>query len=409
MIPPTEPPLVSETATPPVPSPGPGPRTTSDTAGEAAPGALLVLADGTVLRGLACGARGTAIGEVVFNTGMTGYQEVMTDPSYAGQLVTFTYPELGNTGVNAQDQEANRPHVKGLITRRLAPVASNWRASEDLERWLKRHGVVGIRDVDTRALVRHLREGGSINGAISSEGLSPAVLLERVRAAPSMDGLNLAATVSTGESYGWSRLCEAEFDQRVQSQPERPYRVVAVDFGIKRAILERLVAHGCEVTVVPANASLEDVLVHQPEGVFLSNGPGDPAAVTEGIALARQLLNQPDLPLFGICLGHQILGLALGGRTFKLEYGHRGLNHPCGSPGQVEITSQNHGFALTAESLPAGQVRITHHNLNDRTVAALSLLDQPAFGVQYHPEASPGPHDSDHHFGRFVSLMAERR
>jgi len=204
-----------------------------------------------VLRGLACGARGTAIGEVVFNTGMTGYQEVMTDPSYAGQLVTFTYPELGNTGVNPQDQEANRPHVKGLITRRLAPVASNWRATEDLERWLQRHGVVGIRDVDTRALVRHLREGGSINGAISSEGLSPSVLLERVRSAPSMDGLNLAATVSTGESYGWSRLCEAEFDQRLQSQPERPYRIVAVDFGIKRAILERLVAHGCEVTAWP--------------------------------------------------------------------------------------------------------------------------------------------------------------
>jgi carbamoyl-phosphate synthase small subunit len=409
MIDPTESPLVSDTATTPVPLLAPEPHPPTGHPGEAAPGALLVLADGTVLRGLACGARGTAIGEVVFNTGMTGYQEVMTDPSYAGQLVTFTYPELGNTGVNSQDQEANRPHVRGLITRRLAPVASNWRATEDLERWLKRHGVVGIRDVDTRALVRHLREGGSINGAISSEGLSPSVLLERVRSAPSMDGLNLAATVSTGESYGWSRLCEAEFDQRIQAQPERPYRVVAVDFGIKRAILERLVAHGCEVTVVPANASLEEVLQHQPEGVFLSNGPGDPAAVTEGIALARQLLDRPQLPLFGICLGHQILGLALGGRTFKLEYGHRGLNHPCGSPGQVEITSQNHGFALEADSLPAGQVRITHHNLNDRTVAALALLEQPAFGVQYHPEASPGPHDSDHHFGRFVSLMAERR
>ena len=409
MIPPTEQPLVSETATPPVPALVPGPSTSTGAAGEAAPGALLVLADGTVLRGLACGARGTVIGEVVFNTGMTGYQEVMTDPSYAGQLVTFTYPELGNTGVNPQDQEANRPHVRGLITRRLSPVASNWRATEDLERWLQRHGVVGIRDVDTRALVRHLREGGSINGAISSDGLTPSVLLDQVRSAPLMDGLNLAATVSTGEAYGWSRLCEAEFDQRLQTQPERPYRVVAVDFGIKRAILERLVAHGCEVTVVPANASLEEVLQHKPEGVFLSNGPGDPAAVTDGIALARQLLNQPDLPLFGICLGHQILGLALGGRTFKLEYGHRGLNHPCGSPGQVEITSQNHGFALAAESLAAGQVRITHHNLNDRTVAALSLLDQPAFGVQYHPEASPGPHDSDHHFGRFVSLMAERR
>ena len=409
MIAPTESPLVSDTATTPVPSLTAGPSTSSGTPGEAAPSALLVLADGTVLRGLACGARGTAIGEVVFNTGMTGYQEVMTDPSYEGQLVTFTYPELGNTGVNPQDQEANRPHVRGLITRRLSPVASNWRASEDLERWLQRHGVVGIRDVDTRALVRHLREGGSINGAISSEGLSPSALLERVRSAPSMDGLNLAATVSTEEPYSWSRLCGAEFDQRLQAQPGRPYRVVAVDFGIKRAILERLVAHGCEVTVVPANTSLAEVLEHRPEGVFLSNGPGDPAAVTEGIALARQLLNQPNLPLFGICLGHQILGLARGGRTFKLEYGHRGLNHPCGSPGQVEITSQNHGFALAADSLPAGQVRITHLNLNDRTVAALNWLDQPAFGVQYHPEASPGPHDSDHHFGRFVSLMAERR
>ncbi len=409
MIAPTESPLVSDPATMPAPHLAAGSNPAGASPDERSPGALLVLADGTVLRGLACGARGTAIGEVVFNTGMTGYQEVMTDPSYEGQLVTFTYPELGNTGVNPQDQEANRPHVRGLIARCLAPVASNWRAEEDLERWLRRHGVVGIRDVDTRALVRHLREGGSINGAISSEGHSPADLLERVRSAPSMDGLNLAATVTTQESYGWSKLCEAGFDQRLQAQPERPYRVVAVDFGIKRAILERLVAHGCEVTVVPAHASLEEVLHHKPEGVFLSNGPGDPAAVSEGIALARLLLNQPDLPLFGICLGHQILGLALGGQTFKLEYGHRGLNHPCGRTGQVEITSQNHGFALSADSLPAERVRITHLNLNDRTVAALSLVDQPAFGVQYHPEASPGPHDSDHHFARFVSLMAARR
>ena len=371
--------------------------------------ALLVLADGTVLQGEAFGATGTAIGEVVFNTGMTGYQEVMTDPSYAGQLVTFTYPELGNTGVNAHDQEADRPHVRGVIARQLSPVASNWRAEGDLEAWLRLHGVVGIRGVDTRALVRHLREGGAINGAISTDGSSPQALLEQVRSAPSMEGLNLAAQVSTAEPYTCETPCSASFDARIQDRPERPYRVVAIDFGIKRAILDRLVAHGCSVTVLPADATLEQVLAHQPEGVFLSNGPGDPAAVTGGISLARQLLEQRDLPLFGICLGHQILGLALGGSTFKLGYGHRGLNHPCGSPGQVEITSQNHGFAIDPDSLPADRVAITHRNLNDRTVAALAMLEQPVFGVQYHPEASPGPHDADHHFARFTALMAERR
>jgi carbamoyl-phosphate synthase small subunit len=371
--------------------------------------ALLVLADGTVLEGLGLGARGTAIGEVVFNTGMTGYQEVMTDPSYAGQLVTFTYPELGNTGVNEEDLEASAPHVRGVIARQLSPRASSWRAQEDLEPWLKRHGVVGIRGVDTRALVRLLREGGAMNGGITSDGTSASDLLEQVRSAPSMAGLNLAAGVSTVESYRWTGLCSATFDRRVQPWPERPYRVVAVDFGIKRAILERLVAHGCEVTVVPASSSMEEVLSHQPEGVFLSNGPGDPAAVKEGIHLAQGLLGQGDLPIFGICLGHQILGLALGGRTFKLTYGHRGLNHPCGSPGEVEITSQNHGFAIDATSLPPDRVRVTHENLNDRTVAALALHHQPVFGVQYHPEASPGPHDADHHFSRFTALMAARR
>jgi carbamoyl-phosphate synthase small subunit len=371
--------------------------------------ALLVLADGTVLQGEAFGARGTAIGEVVFNTGMTGYQEVMTDPSYAGQLVTFTYPELGNTGVNGADQEADRPHVRGVIARQLAPAASSWRAETDLDSWLQRHGVVGIRGVDTRALVRHLREGGAVNGAISTDGSAPATLLERVRSAPSMQGLNLAAGVSTAEPYLWEQACGVPFDARPQRRPERPYRVVAIDFGIKRAILERLHAHGCSVTVLPADASLDQVLAAEPEGVFLSNGPGDPAAVTGGIALARELLARADLPLFGICLGHQILGLALGGRTFKLGYGHRGLNHPCGRTGAVEITSQNHGFALDADSLAAQGVEITHLNLNDRTVAALAVRDRPVFGVQYHPEASPGPHDADHHFGRFTALMEERR
>ena len=377
--------------------------------------ALLVLADGTVLRGEAFAARGTAIGEVVFNTGMTGYQEVITDPSYSGQLVTFTYPELGNTGVNGADQEADRPHVRGVIARQLAPRASNWRSEGELEPWLAGHGVVGIRAVDTRALVRHLREGGAINGVISSDGTPALELLEQVHRAPSMLGLNLAAQVSTQQPYQWHQACGVPFDARLQPAPKRPYRVVAIDFGIKRAILERLVAHGCEVTVLPADARLEQVLNHQPEGVFLSNGPGDPAAVSGGIELARALIAQSSLPLFGICLGHQILGLALGGSTYKLGYGHRGLNHPCGSPGQmeitsqVEITSQNHGFALDASSLPAGRVRVSHHNLNDHTVAALEMVDAPVFGIQYHPEASPGPHDADHHFARFVALMAARR
>ena len=371
--------------------------------------ALLVLADGLVLRGEAFGASGTAIGEVVFNTGMTGYQEVMTDPSYSGQLVTFTYPELGNTGVNGSDQEADAPHVRGVIARQLVPQASSWRCEESLERWLSRHNVVGIAGIDTRALVRHLREGGAINGAISSDGSSPQALLERVRSAPSMAGLNLAERVSTREPYTWTQACSAAFDQRLQPSPPRPYRVVAIDFGIKRAILERLVAHGCAVTVLPADASLEQVLALEPEGVFLSNGPGDPAAVTGGIALARGLVEQPQLPLFGICLGHQILGLALGGSTYKLGYGHRGLNHPCGSTALVEITSQNHGFALDAASLPADAVEVTHVNLNDRTVAALAHRSKPIFGVQYHPEASPGPHDADHHFGRFAALMAAQR
>ena len=371
--------------------------------------ALLVLADGLVLRGEAFGARGTAVGEVVFNTGMTGYQEVMTDPSYAGQLVTFTYPELGNTGVNSADQEADAPHVRGVIARQLAPLPSSWRCEQTLEAWLSRHNVVGITGIDTRALVRHLREGGAINGAISTDGSTPEQLLAQVRSAPSMAGLNLAQQVTTPEAYEWSRLCPAEFDQRLQQNPATPYRVVAIDFGIKRAILERLAAHGCAVTVLPANATLEQVLAHDPEGVFLSNGPGDPAAVNSGIALAEGLVQQADLPLFGICLGHQILGLALGGTTYKLSYGHRGLNHPCGSTGFVEITSQNHGFAIDAASLPAADVEVTHYNLNDRTVAALAHRHRPIFGVQYHPEASPGPHDADHHFGRFAALMAERR
>ena len=371
--------------------------------------ALLVLADGTVLEGEAFGHRGDAMGEVVFNTGMTGYQEVLTDPSYSGQLVTFTYPELGNTGVNLDDQESSRPHARGVIARQLSPTPSSWRCQQSLQTWLEEQRVVGISGVDTRALVRHLREVGAMNGVISSDGSTPKQLMELLQQAPSMEGLNLADQVSTKDPYSWRSTCAVGFDQRLKRQIDSPYRVVAIDFGIKRAILDRLVAHGCEVTVLPASSDLATVLSSQPEGVFLSNGPGDPAAVTGGIALVKDLLNKVDIPLFGICLGHQIIGLAMGGRTFKLAYGHRGLNHPCGTTGQVEITSQNHGFALDASSLSQVSVVVTHLNLNDRTVAAIAHRDRPVFGVQYHPEASPGPHDADHHFAHFVELMADRR
>lgn len=371
--------------------------------------ALLVLADGTVLEGEAFGHRGDAMGEVVFNTGMTGYQEVLTDPSYSGQLVTFTYPELGNTGVNLDDQESSRPHARGVIARQLSPTPSSWRCQQSLQSWLEEQRVVGISGVDTRALVRHLREVGAMNGVISSDGSTPKQLMELLQQAPSMEGLNLADQVSTKDPYNWRSTCAVGFDQRLKRHIDSPYRVVAIDFGIKRAILDRLVAHGCEVTVLPASSDLATVLSSQPEGVFLSNGPGDPAAVTGGIALVKDLLNKVDIPLFGICLGHQIIGLAMGGRTFKLAYGHRGLNHPCGTTGQVEITSQNHGFALDASSLSQVSVVVTHLNLNDRTVAAIAHRDRPVFGVQYHPEASPGPHDADHHFAHFVELMADRR
>ena len=371
--------------------------------------ALLVLADGTVLEGEAFGHRGGAMGEVVFNTGMTGYQEVLTDPSYSGQLVTFTYPELGNTGVNLDDQESSRPHARGVIARQLSPTPSSWRCQQSLQSWLEEQRVVGISGVDTRALVRHLREVGAMKGVISSDGSTPKQLMELLQQAPSMEGLNLADQVSTKDPYSWRSTCAVGFDQRLKRHIDSPYRVVAIDFGIKRAILDRLVAHGCEVTVLPASSDLATVLSSQPEGVFLSNGPGDPAAVTGGIALVKDLLNKVDIPLFGICLGHQIIGLAMGGRTFKLAYGHRGLNHPCGTPGQVEITSQNHGFALDASSLSQVSVVVTHLNLNDRTVAAIAHRDRPVFGVQYHPEASPGPHDADHHFAHFVELMADRR
>jgi carbamoyl-phosphate synthase small subunit len=368
--------------------------------------ALLVLADGSVYRGYSFGASGTVTGEVVFNTGMTGYQEVLTDPSYCGQIVTFTYPELGNTGVNPEDEESTKPHAKGAIARNITPVPSNWRSTQSLPDYLKQHHIPGIYGIDTRALTRKIRSVGAMNGAISTEILDPAELLMVVQEAPSMEGLNLAKEVSTPEAYEWSDATTEvwEIAPEFISDDTTPLTVVAIDFGVKRNILRRLTRYGCRVIVVPASTSAEDILKYKPDGIFLSNGPGDPAAVTEGIATAKALLDAQK-PMFGICLGHQLLGLSLGAETFKLKFGHRGLNQPCGLNQKVEITSQNHGFAISADSVSSDDIEITHFNLNDQTVAGMRHKSLPIFSVQYHPEASPGPHDADYLFQQFVASM----
>jgi len=373
--------------------------------------ALLVLADGTAYRGWSFGANGTKIGEVVFNTGMTGYQEVLTDPSYRGQIVVFTYPELGNTGVNPEDEESNQPQVQGAVARNICYRPSNWRATGSLPDYLKQHQIPGIYGIDTRALTRKIRVVGAMNGGISTEILDEAELLEQVLAAPSMAGLNLVGEVTTSAVYEWSDPTTSvwEFKQSVISATqEELFTVVAIDFGIKRNILRRLASYGCRVIVVPANTSSEEILKHNPDGIFLSNGPGDPAAVTEGIETTKALLSSQK-PMFGICMGHQILGLSLGAETFKLKFGHRGLNQPAGLEQKIEITSQNHSFAIDPNSLTAAGVEITHLNLNDRTVAGLRHKSLPLFSVQHHPEASPGPHDADYLFEQFVQVMREYR
>lgn len=373
--------------------------------------ALLVLADGTVFHGFSFGATGTTIGEVVFNTGMTGYQEVLTDPSYQGQIVTFTYPELGNTGVNPEDEESDQPHVRGVIARNICHRPSNWRSTQALSDYLSQHNVIGIYGIDTRALTRQLRSSGAMNGGISSEILDPQVLLDRVQAAPSMAGLNLVEEVTTDKVYEWRKPTAAAWEfnpNNADMAGKADLTVVAIDFGIKRNILHRLASYGCRVIVVPADTSAEAILQHNPDGIFLSNGPGDPAAVTAGISTTKALLSA-NRPIFGICMGHQILSLSLGADTFKLKFGHRGLNHPTGLSQQIEITSQNHGFAVNPDSLSEDCIEITHLNLNDQTVAGLRHRDLPLFSVQYHPEASPGPHDADYLFENFVQAMRDSK
>ena len=339
---------------------------------------------------------------------MTGYQEVITDPSYFGQILTFTYPEIGNTGINFEDLESNSS-VNGLIVRNYSSNNSNWRSKSTFNEWLINNNVIGLYGIDTRALVKILRSNGSMNGLITTENKNHDSCMEIISKAPNMKGLNLAKEVSTKNNYLWKETTKTDFDVREKSHNNpKKLKIVALDFGIKKSILNRLASYGCEVLVIPSSSSFETVLSHEPDGIFFSNGPGDPSSVIDGISLAKSLINYGQIPMFGICLGHQIFGLALGGKTYKLPFGHRGLNHPCGLNNNVEITSQNHGFAIDPHSLSDDFVEITHFNLNDKTVAGLKLVNKPIFSVQYHPEAGPGPHDSDYLFGKFVSLMLER-
>ena len=378
--------------------------------------AVLALEDGTWYRGVATGAAGETSGEVVFNTSMTGYQEVLTDPSYAGQIVTMTAPHIGNYGVASADAESQVPRVAGFVMREASPVASNWRAEGTLRDYLVRHDIVAIGDIDTRALTRVLRSAGVMRGVIATGQVDPAALVEKARAIPRMEGADFVRDVTTVEAFDWrDRASSAgdaahrEFGLRPGRKASRRLRVAAYDFGVKYNILRRLDAYGCDVRVFPASAPAADLLAMEPDGIFLSNGPGDPAALTYAVENVRNLVDQAPVPMFGICLGHQVLGLAVGGRTFKLKFGHRGSNHPVKdlASGRVEITSQNHGFAVDPDSLPSS-VMVTHTNLNDGTVEGFRHVDKPIFSVQYHPEASPGPHDADYLFRQFLESMEKR-
>jgi carbamoyl-phosphate synthase small subunit len=371
--------------------------------------AVLVLEDGRAFPGRSFGAAGERIGEVVFHTGMTGYQEILTDPSYCGQLVTMTAPHIGNTGVNDFDPESLRPQVAGFIVRSYSDDYSSWRARGGLGQLLRAHGIVAISDVDTRALTRHIRTAGAMRGIIATTGESAEALAAKARSAPSMEGLDLTKVVTCEEPYGWAEGSGAfSPSYAAGAAPELPFHVVAYDFGLKRTILRRLVDHGCRVTVLPAGTPAEEALALRPDGVFYSNGPGDPAAAGYAVATLRGLTGR--VPVFGICLGHQLMGLALGGRTYKLPFGHHGANHPVRHipSGKVEITSQNHGFSVDPDSLP-GSVEITHINLNDQTVEGLRHAELGCFSVQYHPEAGPGPHDATYLFHEFVDSMQARR
>lgn len=388
--------------------------------------AILALEDGTIFTGTSFGAEGETAGEVVFNTSLTGYQEILTDPSYKGQIVTMTYPEIGNVGVNLEDVESRRPFVEGFVVKEYWERQSNWRARQSLGSYLREHGIVGIQGLDTRALVRHLRDHGAQQGVISTTDLDPQRLVAKAKAVPSLVGRDLVKEVTCREPYEWTQgqwelgsgYREQEIGRSMGSPQSKnqssipndqaPFFVVAYDFGVKFNILRNLVEAGCHVRVVPAQTPAQDVLALKPDGVFLSNGPGDPDAVPYARENVAALIGK--VPIFGICLGHQIMGLALGGRTYKLKFGHHGGNHPVMdlSTRKVEITAQNHGFCVDVDSLH-GRAELTHVNLNDKTVEGLAHTEYPLFSVQYHPESSPGPHDANYLFKRFTNLMSQHQ
>ena len=384
--------------------------------------AILALADGRYFEGLSFGAAGEAAGEVVFNTSMTGYQEILTDPSYEGQLVAMTYPQIGNVGVNLEDVESKRPYTRGFIVKDYTSRPSNWRATKPLHEYMDQHGIVGIQGIDTRSLVRHLRDHGSQEGIITTADADPADAIAKAKAAPGLVGRDLVKNVTCAAPYSWDEgdweLGEGYKKRPAAKNPRRGknaasfqspgFAVVAYDFGIKYNILRNLAESGCQVKVVPADTSAAAVLAMNPDGIFLSNGPGDPDAVPYARENVQKLIGKK--PIFGICLGHQIMGLALGGKTYKLKFGHHGGNQPVMdvTTRKVEITAQNHGFAVDADSLK-GAVEVTHLNLNDNTVEGLAHRELPIFSVQYHPESSPGPHDANYLFQRFIKLMEKER
>ena len=369
---------------------------------------ILLLEDGTIFEGRAFGAKGCKCGEVVFNTSMTGYQEILTDPSYNEQIITMTYPLIGNVGTNSEDRESRKVFAAGFVVKENCGYPSNWRNKTPLEEFLKKNRVVGLEGIDTRKLVRHIRTEGAMRGIISSAELAVGKLKKRLEQYPGLVGRDIVRDVTTRKPYKWDKNVIDVLGGR-RPKPPREYRVIAFDFGVKHNILRLLRSHGCDVTVVPAAASAEEVLARKPDGVFLSNGPGDPAPVAYAIDTIRRLLGR--VPIFGICLGHQLLALALGARTYKLKFGHHGANHPVQNleTGKIEITSQNHGFCVDMNTLRRKDVELTHINLNDHTVEGLCCERKKAFSVQYHPEASPGPHDSSYLFQDFIDLMRGHR
>nr|YP_063520.1 carbamoyl-phosphate synthase arginine-specific small subunit [Gracilaria tenuistipitata var. liui]Q6B940.1 RecName: Full=Carbamoyl phosphate synthase small chain; AltName: Full=Carbamoyl phosphate synthetase glutamine chain [Gracilaria tenuistipitata var. liui]AAT79595.1 carbamoyl phosphate synthase small subunit [Gracilaria tenuistipitata var. liui] len=370
--------------------------------------AILVLKDGKFYRGWTLINSIISFGEVVFNTGMTGYQEIMTDPSYAEQIITFTYPEIGNTGINHEDNESNKIHVKGIITKNICFSPNNWRQQESFINYIFNNQIPHIFGIDTRALTKHLRKTGSMNGCISSQYLNPYLLSTKFKDRLSIESSDLVKQVTTSKNYEFQGYSHKHFSY-LQYKTDKMYgyglKIILIDFGVKYNILSRLDNYGCSIQILPATSSYETINAYNPDGIILSNGPGDPSIITYAIKTVKKIIKYTNIPIFGICMGHQIISLALEGTTFKLKFGHRGLNHPAGMKQKAEVTSQNHGFAVNQESLYKDTINITHFNLNDTTVAGILHNKKPIFSVQYHPEASPGPHDSDYLFKYFINLI----